>query len=84
MALKDCLDPRQHSHANTYTHLGNKQVTIYACREFAEGRTGVFVDMCVGGRARCVLVRLMFPALSEAISPLTQIGASTEAKIVRQ
>lgn len=43
----------------------------------------VCLCVCVGGCVRCVSVRLMFRALSEAISPLTQMGASTEAKIVR-
>lgn len=42
------------------------------------------VCVCVCGWM-CVLVHLMFPALSEAISSMTQIfGTSTEAKIVRQ
>lgn len=59
-------------HTNTCTHVGTKQVTIYACHEFAEGGTGVCVCACVLGWM-CVLVHLMFPALSEAILSMTQI-----------
>lgn len=75
-------------HLGTRTHIGTKQVTIYACHEFAEGEIGVFVIVCVcawvdgwmGGAVvlMCVLVHLMFPALSEAISSLTHILAQAQ------
>lgn len=74
MALKDCLDPQQTQRHTPWT--ASMPPSMHVTSLLTAGQ----VCLC----SLCVCV--MFPALSEAISPMTPIffGASTEAKIVRQ